>query len=126
MATGRRPHNETSVGALLAAILHREPVPVRSLNPAISPELETIIRKAMDKDAALRYQSARELKVDLQRLVSGRKLERWPAPARATAGKRWLTPLLVVLLVLAVGLELVTLQRKAARPAALPTTARVV
>jgi serine/threonine protein kinase len=78
MATGKRPHNETSVAALLAAILHREPASVRSLNPAISPELETIIRKAMDKDAALRYQSAREMKVDLQRLVSGRKLESWP------------------------------------------------
>ncbi len=126
MATGRRPHNETSVGALLAAILHREPAAARSLNPAISPELETIIRKAMDKDPALRYQSAREFKVDLQRLVSGRKLESWPAPARTTVRKRWLTPLLIVLLVLAVGLELVTLRWRAARSPALPVAPRVV
>src|SRR6266851_416273 len=126
MATGRRPHNETSVGALLAAILHREPAAARSLNPAISPELETIIRKAMDKDPALRYQSAREFKVDLQRLVSGRKLESWPAPARTTVRKRWLTPLSIVLLVLAVGLELVTLRWRAARSPALPVAPRVV
>jgi tetratricopeptide (TPR) repeat protein/TolB-like protein len=127
MATGRRPHNETSVSALLAAILHREPASVRSLNPAISPDLEAIIRKAMDKDAALRYQSARELKVDLQRLVSGRKLESWPAPARATtARKRWLTPLLIVLLLLAVALGLVTLRWRAGRSAPLPATPRVV
>ena len=126
MATGRRPHNETSVSALLAAILHREPPSVRSLNSEISPELEAIIRKAMDKDAGLRYQSARELKVDLQRLVSGRKLESWPAPARATVRKRWLTPVLIVLLVLAVGLALFTLRGKAGRSAALPVAPRVV
>jgi serine/threonine-protein kinase len=126
MATGRRPHNETSVGALLAAILHREPTSVRSLNPAISPELETIIRKAMDKDPALRYQSARELKVDLQRLVSGRKLESWPVPARVTVERRWLTPLLIVLLALAVGLELFTLRGKMGQSASPPIAPRVV
>ena len=126
MATGRRPHNETSVGALLAAILHREPASVRGLNPAISPELETIIRKAMDKDAALRYQSARELKVDLQRLVSGRKLESWPAPARVALKKRWLTPLLIALLLLALGLELFTLRARTERQAAVPVAPRVV
>jgi tetratricopeptide (TPR) repeat protein len=123
MATGRRPHTETSVASLLAAILHREPAAVRSLNPAISPDLETIIRKAMDKDAALRYQSARELKVDLQRLVSGRKLESVPAPRPATA-REWLTPALVALLVLALGVGLVTLRRKNSGVPA--TTPRVV
>ena len=126
MATGKRPHNETSVGALLAAILHREPASVRSLNSAISPELETIIRKAMDKDAALRYQGARELKVDLQRLVSGRKLESWPAPLRTTARKRWLAPVVLVLLVLAVGLGLAALRWKARSSAPLSATPRVV
>jgi serine/threonine-protein kinase len=126
MATGKRPHNETSVGALLAAILHKEPASVRSLNSDISPELETIIRKAMDKDAALRYQSARELKVDLQRLVSGRKLESWPRPARVAVRKSWLTPVLIVLLVLAVGLELFTLRGKLGRSPVLPTPPRVV
>ncbi len=112
MATGRRPHSETSIAALLHAILHSEPVAVRSLNPVISPELETIIRKAMDKDAGLRYQSARELKVDLQRLVSGRKVESWPVPPRAAAMKRWLTGALAILLVLALGTELLTLSWK--------------
>ncbi len=95
MATGRRPHHETSVAALLNAILHREPPAVRSINPEISPELEAIIRKAMDKDPSLRYQSARELKVDLQRLVSGRALENWPASAPAITRRPWLATLLV-------------------------------
>ena len=127
MATGKRPHNETSVAALLAAILHREPAAVRSLNPAISPELETIIRKAMDKDPALRYQSAREMKVDLQRLVSGRKLESWPtAPLSAASIKSWLAPVLIVLLLLAAGLGFFALHWRARRSAAALVTPRVV
>ncbi len=122
MATGRRPHNEKSVASLLEAILHREPPTVRSLNPEISPELETIIRKAMDKDPALRYQSARELKVDLQRLVSGRKLVSAPVRVRAPARRRWITGVLALLVVLSIGFELFTLRSKPRAPNALPAT----
>ena len=60
---------------------------MRSLNPEISPELEAIIRKAMDKDPRLRYQGAREIQVDLQRLVSGRNLEQVAVPRRPVT--RW-------------------------------------
>src|SRR5579864_2778246 len=122
MATGQRPHNEKSVASLLEAILHREPPAVRSLNPAISPELETIIRKAMDKDPALRYQSARELKVDLQRLVSGRKLVSMPVRAGATDRRWWIVALLVLLVVLSIGFELFTLREKTRLAGALPAT----
>lgn len=112
MATGRRPHNETSIASLLAAILNREPPSVRSVNPAISPELESIIRKAMDKDPALRYQSARELKVDLQRLVSGRKLEITATPV---VRRRWLTRGLVIALFILITAEVATLKWKTGR-----------
>ena len=124
MATGKRPHSGTSVGALLASILHSEPASVRSINSDISPELEAIIRKAMDKDAALRYQSARELKIDLQRLVSGRKLESWPSAAAAR--KKWLMPLLIAFAVLALALALSILRWRAGRAAATPVVPRVV
>jgi len=98
MATGRRAHNEKTVAALLEAILHHEPAAVRSLNPKISPELDTIIRKAMEKDPALRYQSAGELKVDLQRLVSGNKVVLAPETiVRRRARRRWTTALLVTI-----------------------------
>jgi tetratricopeptide (TPR) repeat protein len=75
MVTGRRPHAPSSMAALVEAILHEEPAPLRGANREIAPELETIIRKALDKDPRLRYQSAGELKIDLQRLMSGRNLE---------------------------------------------------
>src|SRR5260370_16832202 len=51
------------------------------------------------------------MKGDLQRLVSGRKLETWPSP-RPPVARKWMTPVLVALLVVALGLELVTLRWK--------------
>ena len=122
MATGRRPHTEKSVASLLEAILHRDPPTVRSLNPAISTELETIIRKAMDKDPTLRYQSARELKVDLQRLASGKNLVvAVPVAGRTGIRRHWITAVLVLLVVLALGFEFLTLRWKAKARGILPT-----
>jgi serine/threonine protein kinase/tetratricopeptide (TPR) repeat protein len=123
-ATGRRPHEETSIASLLAAILNREPAPPRSLNPAISRDLELIILKAMDKDPALRYQSARELKVDLQRLLSGKRLEIVP-PRPRPPDKRWLTPVLASMLVLLLALEIATLKWKSSQLTP-PASPRVV
>src|SRR5712664_886129 len=52
------------------AILHQSPVAPRAINPRIPTQLETIILKCLDKDPDRRYQSAKELLVDLQRLAS--------------------------------------------------------
>src|ERR1019366_9293867 len=53
------------------AILHYDPVRPCLLNPQISAGLEAVIMKALDRDPKLRYQSARELRVDLERLATG-------------------------------------------------------
>jgi len=68
MATGQRPFAELPTSKLLNAILHHSPIPPRQLNPKLSFELESIIFKCLEKDPAQRYQSARELAVDLRRL----------------------------------------------------------
>jgi eukaryotic-like serine/threonine-protein kinase len=71
MATGKRPHLQTSGPQLISAILER-PLTAPSLhNPQITPALDSIIVKALDKDPNRRYQSARELQIDLERLSSG-------------------------------------------------------
>lgn len=103
MATALRPYTGDSVASLLRAILESEPVPLRSVNPAISPELDAIIRKAMDKNPGLRYQSTRELKVDLQRLVSARKIDRIIRPAPRPRRTHWIIVSLLLVLALVAG-----------------------
>jgi eukaryotic-like serine/threonine-protein kinase len=68
MATGRRPFVGELLSQVIDAILHQQPVPPRALNTRVSGELERIIFKCLDKEPNDRYQSARELLVDLRRL----------------------------------------------------------
>jgi len=68
MATGRRAFLEDSAPRLTDAILHQAPVGPRAVNSRVSPQLEAIILKLLDKDPERRYQTARELRVDLERL----------------------------------------------------------
>ncbi len=67
MAAGRRPFPDAHGARLISAILHDSPPPPSASNPRLSRALDGIILKALDKDPALRYQSARELAVDLAR-----------------------------------------------------------
>jgi serine/threonine protein kinase/tetratricopeptide (TPR) repeat protein len=69
MATDRRAFQEEQISRLIDAILHQPPVSPRARNHRISPELENIILKCLDKDPDRRYQSAAELLVDLRRLA---------------------------------------------------------
>ncbi len=107
MATGQKAFPGNTGGVIIEAILSKSPAPVRSLNPDIPIELEAIINKAIDKDKGLRYQSAAELRSDLQVLKRGfesghtqsslllatagtkrgpwHKRKKWAAPAAAGA-----------------------------------------
>ena len=68
MVTGVQPFRGETSGVIAEAILNRTPVAPVRFNPDLSAKLEEVISKALEKDRKLRYQSAAEIRTDLQRL----------------------------------------------------------
>ena len=92
MATGVLPFKGDTDAVVFDAILNREPPPVSQITSAVPDALSRVIEKALEKDRALRYQSATELRTDLFRirrdLESGRKAAAHPAGETPSAGTK--------------------------------------
>lgn len=76
MVTGSRPFDGPTSPVVFEAILNKTHQPAHDRNPKVPEELERIIGELLEKDRALRYPSAGELRGDLERLQSGSKPER--------------------------------------------------
>ena len=68
MATGSLPFQGDTSAVIFDAILNREPQPAAEINPALPPDFVRILEKCIEKDRALRCQTATELKTDLNRM----------------------------------------------------------
>jgi eukaryotic-like serine/threonine-protein kinase len=88
MATGRLSFPGESTATIFEAILNRTPAPAGRLNSAVPPEFDRIISKALEKDRTLRYQSAAEMRADLQRLRRDTDSERSAAVSAAMSGQQ--------------------------------------
>jgi tetratricopeptide (TPR) repeat protein len=81
MTTGGLPFDGVNAAVIGEAIMNRAPVAVARLNREVPPKLEDIINKALEKDRSLRYQSAADMRTDLQRLKRDTEMARVPAGA---------------------------------------------
>jgi serine/threonine protein kinase len=121
MATGRQTFQGSTTAAVINELLNRPPTPASALNPSVPPALDELLSRALEKDKDLRYQTASDLRADLQRLrrrIDTQKLAAAvPPPATAsvsvapappaspsapvTGTPRWMTAALASVAVLA-------------------------
>src|SRR5262249_53048486 len=66
MATGKRPFEGETAAAIQNAIMHGTPQPLRQVSP-IASFLDPVIAKVLEKDRERRYQSAGEIRAELER-----------------------------------------------------------
>jgi hypothetical protein len=111
MATGVLPFRGESSAVIFKAILDGTPTPAVRLNPDLPAELERIIDKSLEKDRDLRYQSAAEMRSDLQRLK--RDSESTKLPAMKAPVKRWPWLTAAMILIMAAGAAYFFLHRRA-------------
>lgn len=67
-ATGKKPFTGETDAVITEAILNREPPPITTVDASLPPELNRIISRAIEKERAMRYQTATDFKTDLLRL----------------------------------------------------------
>lgn len=72
MATGSRPFPHSQSVELMSAILHETPKPPTVVNPQVSPALERVITKALEKNPSSRYHTAREMYAALEGVSASR------------------------------------------------------
>jgi eukaryotic-like serine/threonine-protein kinase len=84
MTTGTLPFRGGTSGLIFNTILERDPVAPVRLNPDVPAKLEDLIHKCLEKDRDLRYQTATDIRTDLQRI--SRDTESPQSPASRMAG----------------------------------------
>lgn len=122
MITGRKAFEGTDQASLTAAILHTDPQPPATLQPQMPVALDRVIRKCLAKDPQDRWQTARDLKDELQWIAEGMLRSEFPTPFGSVSHKTrvsWMLSTVAVALVVTFVILAVYFLRK---PVQMPNT----
>jgi Tol biopolymer transport system component len=121
MATGERPFTGKTSASILSSILKDTPRSVTDVNPAMPRDLAVIVKRCLAKDQDRRYQSAKDLRNELEELQQSIDSGELTAPLPVSATRsRWLVPALSIAIAATVVIAaavVVWRQRAAAAPA---------
>jgi serine/threonine protein kinase len=105
MLCGRTPFEGENVFAIMNQHVSQDPPSVRKYNPQISPELETVVMRAIRRDPQKRYQSMQELLHDLRNLEEVKPVPYTPEPPRLNQTGRMV--LIASVLIIAISLSII-------------------
>ncbi|MCJ7752951.1 MAG: serine/threonine protein kinase, partial [Thermoanaerobaculales bacterium] len=88
MATGRRAFAGASQASLIGAIMHEAPAPVSSIQPMTPPAFDRVVQTCLAKDPEERWQTAHDVKLQLQWIAEGGSVMGLPAPVAARRKSR--------------------------------------
>jgi len=88
MATGRRAFLAETQASLIGAIMHEQPQPVSAVQPMIPPAFDRVIQSCLAKDPEERWQTAHDVKLQLQWIEEGGSVVGLPAPVAARRKSR--------------------------------------
>jgi serine/threonine-protein kinase len=132
MLTGEKPFTGESTTTVMYKVLREEPVPPSELNLALDPALDAVVKKALAKQPAQRFQTGREFAQALQAAVSGANESTRPAvqhaapvampamsaPARSRSAGLWVAGAAAAVALVAGGYLLLAPSRQAPAPIA--------
>ena len=101
MVTGRRPFEGKTELSVLTAILEKEPEPASQLQPTSPPALDHVIKICLEKDPEERFQTARDVKLELRWIADNDK-QRVAAPTRHRLQLGWIAVGIAALVAIAV------------------------
>jgi serine/threonine protein kinase len=88
MATGKKAFSGKSQASLIAAIIHTQPEPISSVQPMTPPALDRVVKTCLAKDPDDRFQTAHDVKLQLQWIAEGGSAIGLPAPLAAKRKSR--------------------------------------
>lgn len=116
MLTGQRAFAGQSQASVIAAILERDPRSILELMPVCPKTLDRVVRRCLVKDPEERWQSAFDLKLEIQHIGKGGAESAETAAAQKTDGNPWITRGLAALaLVFAVVIVALLVPKKASK-----------